>query len=96
MPWNLPEPMPSAPVPQPDLRPDWAAEAKWDAFRALVSADAGAHVSALPSRAGAEDQPTARRSRHEGRSPTIGGPALMPRMRAFGVNRPRRPGPPCA
>ncbi|GAA2767632.1 ATP-dependent DNA ligase [Streptomyces paradoxus] len=41
MPWNLPEPMLSAPVSQPDLRPGWAAEAKWDGFRALLSADAG-------------------------------------------------------
>jgi ATP-dependent DNA ligase len=31
----------SAPVPEPRLRPGWAAELKWDGFRALVSADSG-------------------------------------------------------
>ncbi|MEU6687753.1 ATP-dependent DNA ligase [Streptomyces sp. NPDC046832] len=55
MPWNLPEPMLSAPAPQPDLRPGWAAEVKWDGFRALVSADAGKVV--LRSRRGTEMGP---------------------------------------
>ncbi|MFJ5730977.1 ATP-dependent DNA ligase [Streptomyces paradoxus] len=31
----------STPVSQPDLQPGWAAEAKWDGFRALLSTDAG-------------------------------------------------------
>ncbi|CAM5441688.1 hypothetical protein [Streptomyces coeruleorubidus] len=38
---TLPEPMLSSPVPDPGLRPGWAAEPKWDGFRALVSVDAG-------------------------------------------------------
>ncbi|MGC2997081.1 hypothetical protein ACPF8X_01380 [Streptomyces sp. G35A] len=37
MTWTLPEPMLST----PDLRPGWAAEPKWDGFRAAVSVDAG-------------------------------------------------------
>jgi ATP-dependent DNA ligase len=55
MPWNLPDPMLSAPVHQPDLRPGWAAEAKWDGFRALLSADAG--KVELRSRRGTEMGP---------------------------------------
>ncbi|MEU1005914.1 ATP-dependent DNA ligase [Streptomyces tibetensis] len=55
MPWNLPEPMLSAPVPQPHLRPGWAAEAKWDGVRALLSADAG--KVELRSRRGTEMGP---------------------------------------
>jgi ATP-dependent DNA ligase len=31
--WTLPEPMLSSPVPEPRLRPGWAAELKWDGFR---------------------------------------------------------------
>jgi ATP-dependent DNA ligase len=31
----------TSPVPDYDLRPGWAAEPKWDGFRALVSVDAG-------------------------------------------------------
>ncbi|MFD6171135.1 ATP-dependent DNA ligase [Streptomyces coeruleorubidus] len=42
----------SSPVPDPDLRPGWAAEPKWDGFRALVSVDARQAV--LRSRRGAE------------------------------------------
>ncbi|MFK4070460.1 ATP-dependent DNA ligase [Streptomyces sp. NPDC029674] len=41
MTWTLPEPMLSIAVPTPDLRAGWAAEPKWDGFRALVSVDAG-------------------------------------------------------
>ncbi|MER7577821.1 ATP-dependent DNA ligase [Streptomyces sp. NPDC126514] len=52
MTWTLPEPMLSTPVPGPDLRPGWAAEPKWDGFRALVSVDAGQTV--LRSRRGIE------------------------------------------
>ncbi|MGZ0200600.1 ATP-dependent DNA ligase [Streptomyces sp. RM1] len=52
MTWTLPEPMLSAPVPGPDLRPGWAAEPKWDGFRALFSIDAGRVV--LRSRRGTE------------------------------------------
>ncbi|MET9176460.1 hypothetical protein ABZX64_36385 [Streptomyces misionensis] len=52
MTWTLPEPMLSAPVPSPDLRPGWAAEPKWDGFRALFSIDAGRVV--LRSRRGTE------------------------------------------
>ncbi|MEU0896779.1 ATP-dependent DNA ligase [Streptomyces massasporeus] len=46
----------STPVPQPDLRPGWAAEAKWDGFRALLSADAG--KVELRSRRGTEMGPS--------------------------------------
>ncbi|MCM3267018.1 ATP-dependent DNA ligase [Streptomyces thermoviolaceus] len=45
----------SAPVPGPELRPGWAAEPKWDGFRALVSVDAGRVV--LRSRRGTEMLP---------------------------------------
>ncbi|MFE9115699.1 ATP-dependent DNA ligase [Streptomyces collinus] len=55
MTWTLPEPMLSSPVPEPRLRPGWAAELKWDGFRALVSADAG--KVALRSRRGTEMGP---------------------------------------
>nr|WP_244204239.1 hypothetical protein [Streptomyces africanus] len=49
------EPMLSAPVPEPRLRPGWAAELKWDGFRALVCIDAGKVV--LRSRRGTEMGP---------------------------------------
>ncbi|MFG2466117.1 ATP-dependent DNA ligase [Streptomyces canus] len=52
MTWTLPEPMLSTPVPTPVLRPGWAAEPKWDGFRALVSVEAGRVV--LRSRRGTE------------------------------------------
>ncbi|MEH0415957.1 ATP-dependent DNA ligase [Streptomyces sp. B21-083] len=55
MTWTPPEPMLSAPVPMPELRPGWAAEPKWDGFRALVSVDAGRVV--LRSRRGTEMGP---------------------------------------
>lgn len=42
-------------VPEPRLRPGWAAELKWDGFRALVSVDAGKVV--LRSRRGTEMGP---------------------------------------
>ncbi|WP_455755075.1 ATP-dependent DNA ligase [Streptomyces massasporeus] len=51
----LPEPMLSSPVPEPRLRPGWAAELKWDGFRALLSVDAG--KVALRSRRGTEMGP---------------------------------------
>ncbi|MFH8902114.1 hypothetical protein ACH4HG_37920 [Streptomyces coeruleorubidus] len=49
---TLPEPMHSSPIPDPGLRPGWAAEPKWDGFRDLVSVDAGQVV--LRSRRGTE------------------------------------------
>ncbi|MFD9984034.1 ATP-dependent DNA ligase [Streptomyces massasporeus] len=55
MTWTLPEPMLSSPVPEPRLRPGWAAELKWDGFRALVSVDAENVV--LRSRRGTEMGP---------------------------------------
>ncbi|MFE5406423.1 ATP-dependent DNA ligase [Streptomyces sp. NPDC056580] len=55
MTWTPPEPMLSAPLPGPELRPGWAAEPKWDGFRALVSVDAGRVV--LRSRRGTEMLP---------------------------------------
>ncbi|WOT32694.1 ATP-dependent DNA ligase [Streptomyces coeruleorubidus] len=55
MTWTLPEPMLTSPVLDLDLRPGWAAEPKWDGFRALVSVDAGKVV--LRSRRGTEMAP---------------------------------------
>ncbi|MBB4717737.1 ATP-dependent DNA ligase [Streptomyces luteogriseus] len=55
MTWTLPEPMLSSPVPEPRLRPGWAAELKGDGFRALLSADSG--KVALRSRRGTEMGP---------------------------------------
>lgn len=55
MTWTLPEPMLSTPVPEPDLRPGWAGEPKWDGFRAAVSVDAGRVL--LRSRRGTEMGP---------------------------------------
>ncbi|WP_256098674.1 ATP-dependent DNA ligase [Streptomyces agglomeratus] len=55
MTWTLPEPMLSASVPAPDLRPGWAGEPKWDGFRTLVSVDTGRVV--LRSRRGSEMAP---------------------------------------
>ncbi|MEU0008219.1 hypothetical protein ABZ079_29150 [Streptomyces sp. NPDC006314] len=52
MTWTLPEPMLSTPGLTPDLQPGWAAEPKWDGFRALVSVDGGGVV--LRSRRGTE------------------------------------------
>ncbi|MGW4954807.1 ATP-dependent DNA ligase [Streptomyces parvulus] len=39
--WILPEPMLAQPVPDPTLPPGWAAEVKWDGFRAMLSLDGG-------------------------------------------------------
>ncbi|MGW5043042.1 ATP-dependent DNA ligase [Streptomyces parvulus] len=39
--WILPEPMLAQPVPDPTLPLGWAAEVKWDGFRAMLSLDAG-------------------------------------------------------
>ncbi|WP_181139376.1 ATP-dependent DNA ligase [Streptomyces sp. Ru72] len=35
--WTLPEPMLASPVSSPDLRPGWAAEPKWDGYRAQLA-----------------------------------------------------------
>ncbi|MFD5952010.1 ATP-dependent DNA ligase [Streptomyces collinus] len=56
MTWTLPEPMLSSPVPEPRLRPSWAAELKWDGFRALLSVEAGRVV--LRSRRGTQMGPS--------------------------------------
>ncbi|MFF5553852.1 ATP-dependent DNA ligase [Streptomyces olivaceoviridis] len=50
MTWTLPEPMLAAPVPDPALPAGWAAEVKWDGWRAAVSVEAG-HI-VLRSRRG--------------------------------------------
>ncbi|MFE7854451.1 ATP-dependent DNA ligase [Streptomyces sp. NPDC057403] len=55
MTWTPPEPMLSTSVPVPELQPGWAAEPKWDGFRALVSVDAGRVT--LRSRRGTEMLP---------------------------------------
>ena len=52
MTWTLPEPMLAAAVNSPDLPQGWAAEPKWDGFRAQISAEAG-HV-VLRSRRGTD------------------------------------------
>ncbi|MGW2841800.1 ATP-dependent DNA ligase [Streptomyces sp. NPDC001493] len=46
----------STPVPEPVLRPRWAAEPKWDGFRALVSVEDGGRV-VLRSRRGTDMAP---------------------------------------
>ncbi|MCZ4611347.1 ATP-dependent DNA ligase [Streptomyces sp. Lzd4kr] len=55
MTWMLPEPMLTAPTARADLSPGWAAEPKWDGFRALCSVDSGRIV--LRSRRGTEMGP---------------------------------------
>ncbi|MEU9480766.1 ATP-dependent DNA ligase [Streptomyces sp. NPDC048191] len=50
--WTLPEPMLAAPVSDPALPDGWAAEVKWDGWRALLSLDAGRLV--LRSRQGTD------------------------------------------
>ncbi|MFI9155701.1 ATP-dependent DNA ligase [Streptomyces sp. NPDC053367] len=50
--WSLPEPMLAAPVADSALLPGWAAEVKWDGWRALLSLDAGRLV--LVSRKGTD------------------------------------------
>ncbi|MET7920371.1 ATP-dependent DNA ligase [Streptomyces avermitilis] len=52
MTWTLPDPMLAAPVADPVLRPGWAAEPKWDGFRAQISIDTGRVV--LRSRRGTD------------------------------------------
>ncbi|MEU2899613.1 hypothetical protein ABZ690_08200 [Streptomyces sp. NPDC006967] len=54
--WTLPDPMLAAPVPDPALLPGWAAEVKWDGWRALLSLDAGRLV--LRSRRGTDLAPS--------------------------------------
>ncbi|MFH9968535.1 ATP-dependent DNA ligase [Streptomyces mirabilis] len=55
MTWTLPEPMLTTTVNSPDLPPGWAAEPKWDGFRASLSVDNGRVV--LRSRRGTEMGP---------------------------------------
>ncbi|MER6433213.1 ATP-dependent DNA ligase [Streptomyces sp900105245] len=55
MTWSLPEAMLTVAVDSPELPAGWAAEPKWDGFRAAVSADAGA--VALRSRRGTQMGP---------------------------------------
>ncbi|MFF1809375.1 ATP-dependent DNA ligase [Streptomyces sp. NPDC058251] len=52
MTWTLPEPMLAAAVNSPDLPRGWAAEPKWDGFRANLSVDSGRVV--LRSRRGTD------------------------------------------
>ncbi|MGW5330736.1 ATP-dependent DNA ligase [Streptomyces sp. NPDC004014] len=53
--WSLPEPMLTVAVESPALPPGWAAEPKWDGFRAAVSVDTGTVV--LRSRRGTQMGP---------------------------------------
>lgn len=55
MTWSLPEPMLTVAVDSPELPAGWAAEPKWDGFRAGVSVDAGTAV--LRSRRGTQMGP---------------------------------------
>ncbi|MET8582225.1 ATP-dependent DNA ligase [Streptomyces collinus] len=55
MAWTLPEPMLAAPVSDPDLPLGWAAEPKWDGWRALLSWDA--HRLTLRSCRGTDLEP---------------------------------------
>ncbi|MEU9190314.1 ATP-dependent DNA ligase [Streptomyces sp. NPDC048484] len=55
MTWTFPMPMLSSPTPEPELRPGFAGEPKWDGFRALLSVDGGR--VALRSRRGTEMGP---------------------------------------
>ncbi|MGY5099457.1 ATP-dependent DNA ligase [Streptomyces sp. 900105245] len=55
MTWTLPKPMLAAPVPDPALPRGWAAEPKWDGWRAGLSVDAGRLV--LRSRKGTDLAP---------------------------------------
>lgn len=55
MTWTLPDPMLAASVTDPTLPLGWAAEPKWDGWRAMVSADTGR--IALRSRRGADLKP---------------------------------------
>ncbi|MFF8867863.1 ATP-dependent DNA ligase [Streptomyces sp. NPDC015139] len=55
MTWSLPEPMLTVAVEEPDLPTGWAAEPKWDGFRAAVSADTGTVM--LRSRRGTQMGP---------------------------------------
>lgn len=55
MTWTLPEPMLTSPTPEPTLKPGWAAEPKWDGYRALLRIDAGRVM--LRSRCGTEMTP---------------------------------------
>ncbi|WP_432171870.1 ATP-dependent DNA ligase [Streptomyces sp. 1222.5] len=55
MTWSLPEPMLTVAVDSPKLPAGWAAEPKWDGFRAAVSTDAGTVV--LRSRRGTQMGP---------------------------------------
>ncbi|MBT1094213.1 ATP-dependent DNA ligase [Streptomyces sp. Tu102] len=41
MTWTLPEPILTTPTPHAGLRPGWAAEPKWDGFRAQLAVEAG-------------------------------------------------------
>lgn len=44
MTWMLPEPMLASPVSSPELRPGWAAEPKWDGYRAELARYANGRV----------------------------------------------------
>ncbi|MCX5097851.1 hypothetical protein OOK36_56495 [Streptomyces sp. NBC_00365] len=44
MTWSLPEPMPTVAVDSPALPTGWAAEPKWDGYRAQLAMHAGGRV----------------------------------------------------
>lgn len=70
MTWSLPEPMLTVAVGSPDVPAGWAAEAKWDGYRAQLAVHTGGRVL-LRSR---------RRHGHDGRVPRDpgGGLAQLP------------------
>ncbi|MCX5336568.1 hypothetical protein [Streptomyces sp. NBC_00140] len=51
--WSLPEPMRAVPVNDPTLPAGWAAQPKWDGYRALAGRWADGHV-AVQSRHGSD------------------------------------------
>ncbi|CAL9669624.1 ATP-dependent DNA ligase [Streptomyces sp. enrichment culture] len=53
MTWSLPEPMLTAPVDSPALLAEWAAEPKWDGYRAQLAVHTGGRVL-LRSRQGTD------------------------------------------
>ncbi|MFD9436368.1 hypothetical protein [Streptomyces sp. NPDC060002] len=44
MTWHLPQPIPTAPTADPALPPGWAAEPKWDGYRAQIARYADGRV----------------------------------------------------
>ncbi|MFC7987667.1 hypothetical protein [Streptomyces sp. NPDC057336] len=61
MTWTLPEPMLAEPVAEPGLPPGWAAEPKWDGYRAQLARYPGDRIL-LRSRKGTDTTNASRKS----------------------------------